>query len=234
MFSAFTWPLDTAPGSSFPGWEPSEGGLSSSVDMMAWECNRFSFGNIERGPIRFLIESHNYFSVPEGCHAERGPIFYWILSSIWVDDPEVAAILGVSEGMPAYAASIDASDESTTGLPTRAWTWSAEGFQPSSMSIVQEMESSFRFPKIPSRWYWQNELDGISFMDIKYDAVGAVGPPNVDAPGMSQRPMTGTMSEPMLMAALGEDYVGFGTMLEEGQFEGVIARFGDMTCGHPV
>ncbi|MFA5943260.1 MAG: hypothetical protein WC876_02210 [Candidatus Thermoplasmatota archaeon] len=197
--------------------------------MMAWECSRFSFGDIERGPIKFLIEFHNLLSVPEKCQATEGPIFYWILASIWVDDPEVANLLRMAEGMNAYAATIDSSDASETGLPTRTWTWSA-GVQASSMQIVQETASLQRFPKAPSRWYWQNEVAGISFMDVTYGALGAVGPPNVDAPASSQRVMTGTMHPPMLMSELGPDYAGFGTMLEQGEFEGSMTRYRDMVC----
>jgi hypothetical protein len=197
--------------------------FASEVRTIGMECSRFGWGAIERGPVRFVVEYQNNFKTPAKCRA-GSTSQSWVINSIWVNDADVATRLAATEGLPVQFAAIDLSGESVgTAFHGKA-TW---GTPASTVEVYQE--SGPTEPAVlgaAGRFYWKNSAAGVS--SIEFGGDGVKGPTYP-----SERPVTGTMSPPMLMSAF-PAYSGAGFAFAAGQFGGEIARFRDLLCESPL
>lgn len=223
MYTTFIWPGTIGPSSSAFDWPPDDTQWASEVRMIIIECNRFGWGEFQRGPIRFVIEYENNHQFPEGCDGES-PAQPWVLTSIWTDDAEVATQLRAVEGMPADVATISlARDELGTVLHGTA-TWGATDSK-SVLESYQEPDPSTKADfGHPPRLYWRNGQGGASWIDFDVNVEGPTYP--------SERIATGTIQQPMLMAVL-PHYTGQGYTFDAGTFGGPIGRFNDLECAQP-
>lgn len=221
IYSHFIWPGTMAPGGHPDGWEPEATYYATEVRLIAMECSRLSWGNLERGPIRFVVEYHNNHGVPDACRAESGPIQYWLLNALWVDDQQVADELRAEEGLPTVFAPIELDIGDVGSLLQRTASWQGstlESYQESASATTTSMGA-------PKRLFWPNAAGGITWMDFDVEA---------QTPDYGDRLTRGTMQDPMLMAGVGPAYAATGGAFDDGSMGGEIARFQDLKCERPV
>lgn len=221
IYTWFVWPLETNPATAFDGWEatPRE---ATEVRMMAVECERVSWGDFVRGPIRFVFDYHNDLMPPPTCTVSTHHA--WILNAVWTDDAEVADQLARVEGMPVQVSPIEVTVQGTAAVHIAAASWAS-----STLSVQQEpMDQEPAIMGLPLRLFWKNPLGGVSAVYFVTDLVDGPAYP-------SERLATGTIAAPMIMSNLaGGQYAGPGFMFYGGNFGGDLNRYEDLRCGQPA
>lgn len=132
--TVFTWPSDSAPGTTPAGWEP-ETTYWSETHMTFLACERFAWGPFERTLV-FAFEDHSSMRMPPSCEGHDSAVADGILDNLWVTDPEVAAYLVSNYELPASTAAISYSDSSAPA-PTRTWSLTPTGATESEITFIQ-------------------------------------------------------------------------------------------------
>ncbi len=174
FFVSDIYPAGNNPGTPPGGWGQANG--FSRVGLFGWECTRIHWDNLERGPIRLLLELHDNMVVPENCRTDAKTEM-WSLASFWTDDEGVAALAATLD-LPVRQDLIKreigpAGDES--------WQWGD-----SSLQVTSAQEGSVLLPD--ARLFW--EADGVHVLDLDQTATG----------GSSNGASVGTFAAPMLLA----------------------------------
>jgi hypothetical protein len=184
------FPRSVGPGQGPPEWAPTDPALpTSSVLMVGYRCERISLGPFERGPLHLVLDVHDHADIPQACRdgSPTGAVAF-VLSSLWVDDAEVAAVLNQTHGMPARLAEVQATQAGATAV--RTWTWGPKGQPPSTLTFA---DGGDRQPTVPSNLLllWQRGA-GIGGLALFAQREATRVEP----------PAYGTLQPPMVLASL--------------------------------
>lgn len=174
-----TGPKGTFGGPLPPGWQELEVPMATiAMELMA--CHRISWGAFERGPVHIIFDFTEEGRPPAQCLAgdfDR----YQILRNLIVDDPEVAAWLARSYGLPAIFSPISLSNSSD--LPTR-WSW---GEPESLLEHINPSLSDGTDSVFTHRFFWFNETE-LSYIDMTERGF-EIDPTSPIASGALRQPM---------------------------------------------
>ncbi|MHB1262417.1 MAG: hypothetical protein ACYC2H_11960 [Thermoplasmatota archaeon] len=215
------------PGQAPSGWEPEDplqpfGG----VGMFGWRCERFSLGGFER-PLWFVLDSHSNFNIPPACQLEtEWPTSTLVLSTLVVNDAEVASTLNRTFGMPVRFGEISETLGGQAGAyDVHEWTWTPEGMQPSRISVYDDSFEGVGSPEA-LRFFWPIG-ERLGYLQITFEANGPI---------FTSRLATAALAEPMLLADWYADgaFAGPGDWYPEATAEGEFRFFADHECTKPV
>lgn len=219
FWTSGTYPVATMPPMQDPYWEPPPPVPVIDVYIEVYDCPRVSIGPFER-PLRILTEVSQVANAPEPCQPEVGPgeIIQWrTLTSIWVNDTEVADWIRAVWEMPVYYSPIE---DTTTNDPVfleHTWTWGIDG-EKSALTIFDD-SPEFTPSVMDDRYFWFNET-AVSSLDLHRTFTS----PNV------HRPMKGTLAKPMLGAYASKDYVDEVMMMQDIEADMEVIRYKDHFC----
>ena len=200
------------------GWPPADPARGPDVRVAALRCSRIGVGPFERGPVHLVLEWHGDAEAPAACRAGQvGGTETRILTTALVDDPDVAAYLAGTYGMPAHAAQV--AEEETTLGPARlhTWTWSSGGAE----SHLRLQEDAATAPKV---WQWRlfwPSGPGVARLDLALSGNGSA----------LQRPAEGLFQPPFLLArTAGGAFAGAGTWSPDLDGQGAFALYRGLDC----
>lgn len=221
LYTKFYFPGPLNPAADFEGWYDRDPYLPTEISLLVFECERFGFRQVERGPMRFVVEITNDRRPPDGCLFMEPEGQPFNVLGIWSSDPEVVEELR-SEGMPAGLADIAFALESSPSLHA-ASEWVVDG-ESSSLEVRHESASqTLALAPRPWRLFWHNPFGGVSAVDFGQE---------VNGPGpQPERPVSGILGAPMTMAG---PYAGPGFHFTDSDFGGPITRFQDVECKSPA
>lgn len=212
------------------GWATQQG--ASRVRLQGWVCERLAWGPFERGPVRFVLETHNQQVTPVACRQADRLTDLEVLQSMWIDDVDVAAYLH-AEGLPAQAAAIDVQeDEAADGVTVLQWTWG-----PSGMATVQLLAPDGSVPATEQarRLFWDDGAR-ITSMDVvaTWSAPGtAAGPGEL----VGRSAAVGEFAPPMLLGdgplpgdRRGSPATAPANAFDAAQWRGTLQHYGDLQC----
>ncbi|MHB1262262.1 MAG: hypothetical protein ACYC2H_11170 [Thermoplasmatota archaeon] len=203
-----------------PGWAGS-GRILNDYRVTVVQCQRIAVGPYERGPIHVLVETHSDATPPDACmEFESGFFNYAIMRSFWLDDEELVSYLNAALNMPTRFGVFGYNETSTGSVAAYTWDWRAPGFQRSDLTFSKTEVIPGGAPEV-IRMFWHDGAH-VSFLDVKEDTKQPIGNP----------PQThGTLSEPLMVGGTPfETNAGVFSLVEPGNYDGPIYRFGDLEC----
>lgn len=210
----------TGPADRPPGWPPASSGQPGIV-AQALRCWRIATGPFERGPVHLVLEWHGDAEAPARClEGQLGPPVTHVLTTVLVDDAEVAAWLRSERGMPAFAANFTQEDGAGTVL--HDWTWQ-QGAHSASQVRVQDDQADA--PEASEdRLFW-TVGEGLGSLDVSWKGSGS----------MAERPAQGILQPPLLLARLpGGAFAGTGEWFPSLDAQGSFTSYLDPQCeGNP-
>jgi hypothetical protein len=216
-----------APGPAAPsvrpaGWEAADTPLTV-VTAEGFRCQRIALGELERGPVHLVVETHNDARFPAGCRAEPAGSAsapgLRVLGTFWIDDAGLAAELNQSYGLPARFAAFDVSDTGTA-VAQQDWAWAEAGRTASRITLAADTALPTGGPS-PQRLLWARD-DGLASLDLSVEGTGSP----------LHRPAAGRFQPPMLMSAVAEGaFAGSGEWLSAAEATADFTLYGDQDCG---
>lgn len=205
-----------------PGWAPSPTDQGSLV-FYGVDCQRVSVGPFER-PARLVWEVNVYVTPPTNCTigTTGGPTI-GILNDLYLEDPELAAYLGNTYGVPVQVSKITNTTQAAQGTTVHTWTWGPTGMTPSSLNILEDTST----PDTPNSLYmfWQKGA-GIGALRAETEVV---------RPLVGNREAYGTLKPPMQAASvLGGNFAGPGDWNPSFKASGAFSLYSDTNCMTPV
>jgi hypothetical protein len=210
-----------------PNWG-SPTGQSSIISMDAVFCPRVSWGPFER-PLNLVIDRHDDQHAPDSCFPDTSNLVLLnTLSSLWVNDRQVADWLKQTYHMPVYYSEISFTNQTLAGpITDHVTTWGLNG---STNEIRIPDEHAAPFPEtLHNRLFWYNQT-GVSMMDMDIESTTPTAYPPFVA--VADRSARGTVYPPMIVADVSTNYVGqgvWGTYAMTGN----IQMFRDHVCKQP-
>lgn len=214
------------PGQAPPGWEPNNPGSPfGQVAIEGLECDRFSLGPFERGPVRLVLDQHGQITVPDGCGRNVSySTSFRILNALFVNDAALATYLNQTYNMPTWYSEIQTSTQTLAGGGAiHQWSWGAEGQKASTMSVVDDGTTTL-VPKAAERLFWQKD-QGIVALEIIRSAKSALFGP---------RAAEGTLNPPMVWAEEGGNFAGSSEWYTDFHGDGTFTIYRDLMCKEPV
>ena len=223
MGTLFAYPRDSGPGQPPGNWSKTKS-WRSEIMMLFYECNEVSWGPFQRGPIRFIWETHTNLNAPENCRTGEYT-HVAALHALWVDDAELATYLNDTYGMPTRYATIAAHDNRTGGIQRAQWRWGIQGNPESSIQFSQAIVTPGPVDH-SDRLVWFQGDTTLWVLTLNQTLTYSNG----------QTALTpGTLRPPTLYASSGsEDYVGRGSADLGAILSASIAKFGDSACAQPM
>lgn len=221
-YTEFYWPGFANPAPPFDGWaERDLPFLPTEIRHMLFECERFGFDAIERGPIQFLLEVTNDRRPPDGCLALEPEADVLNFIGLWTSDAEVADALR-AEGLPAGVGSFSMSVENGPPIHYHG-EWTIDGNSAYLDAYQEAADASTLLGASPWRIFWANELGGVSAIEFGHEVTAT--------PLQPERLVTGEFAAPLAMTG---PYAGTGYHFSAGDFGGAITRFEDVACTQPA
>ena len=208
------------------GWNSSQG-VGYSIVILALECKRVSWGQYERGPVTLLLEIHDNVETPERCRTTEQLTDSAALASIWISDPDLAA-LAASFGMRTYTGPLSVMLDAGEATEVSA-RWNVLGGAESTLATT--------VPSLPDVENYRGFLiywhDGHNLWRLKYDSMftGPAQPePILVVENMQDAVVTGHMAPPMLTGETYPDWAGAGEVYSQADLTMSLTRFKDNQC----
>jgi hypothetical protein len=222
LFSALSYPRGTGPASPPPNWTGNPD-LGQDVSQLALDCQRVGWGPFER-PARMVWEVHNNAPAPTAC-AQGNYSRFFIVTRVFLDDPELAAFLSTTYGLPIHLSTIWHNVTTENNQQHDVWTWIPTGYQASWMDNWRFNSSEFDTNDVYRNRYAWDHGSGIALMDE--NTRREWGANSIVTPGQ--------MNPPMLNANTnGLPYAGRGTLWDNLEGEFTFKKFGDYACEKPL
>lgn len=223
----YEWAGNTAPDGPEvpPGWKQDNPPYTDHHTLIL-ECGRVSVGPFERGPVRFLLETHTKANVPAAClDFGEGDQGSEIMRTIWFDDEELVAYFATNWTMPVHFGVFDYQETDAGSVSVRKWTW-GERDGPVSELDYSRSETAEGGAPFADRFFWYDGKS-VSMMDWKEDT---------NQPLVTPYQTTGWFRAPMMQADAGvEAYAGVSALVDPGgSYVGTFQRFGDLECKDPL
>jgi hypothetical protein len=204
------------PGRVPPGWEPGPTD-PGSAGIRGVDCKKLSVGPFE-GPARLVWELNAHIVRPSDCVGE--PFSEWgLLNGLYLEDPELAAYLNDTYGMPVFVSKINDTTRPLGAAKLHTVTWGPHGMAPSTLSFWED--ASTPDGPLPMDLYWQKGT-GIVVLRAMTNSNGSLFGP---------RQAVGMMEPPMLLADfLGGNFTGSAEWYPTFQADGEFLVFSDLQC----
>lgn len=221
--TSFSWPWSLGPFPNPPkGWE-SGPVLTNTVVLNFYRCERFHWGNFERGPFDFLMELQDYANPPEGCKSEEVNL-HLTLQALWISDSEIASFAEQTYGLPVHLAKFQWNTTYQGDVVQHRLAWSSES-QPASHLTWSSIDDASFARQTTNRFYWFNE-SSVSFMDFEE---------TIALPQNQFIPQSGELQPPTLYAqGITKTYLGIGTHYWNGELFANFHQFSDLQCTEPL
>jgi hypothetical protein len=221
------WPGNLGPEHRPPGWEPVETTVVTGIWAHMIECDRVSWGPIER-PLHLLFEMHDNFAAAENCTSPEGmsgPGIFLMLNSLLVDSQAAADYLKATYDLPTAYASFNVTSIRQADAYGETWTWSLPG-QPASEVSFYDVHRMTVHSLSSERPFWFNKTS-LSYFNLNFVVTETAQAPLGSTPG--------TMHPPMLYATTTKqtNYLGDGQS-QVVEIEGHIKRYADFECREPL
>ncbi len=204
-----------------PGWEQNDPTAQAGAAVLVFQCQKIGLGPLQRGPVNLMIDWHYNADIPEKCVNHDGFASEGVLGRLYVDDPEVAAFLNKSVGMPTGLLQIRYTEEILGPLVLHKVHWSADGGEESFVQMVRDESSTTRANVYQLYWPANDNLVRWKFN------------PDREEPRYTDRKGNGTFQQPMLMASINENYVGTADWFTETSGPTYFTVFDDFGCEEP-
>jgi len=191
------------------------------------ECGRASIGPFERGPIHFLLETHEGVNPPAECRDFGSPgLGAEVIRTIWFDDEEIVSYVASHLAMPAHLGIFTYEKTDVPDYSLRKWTWH-EPDGPVSELTYSRLEGPTGGGTLVKRLFW-HDGQAASFMDWEKSDQQPLATPGE---------VVGWLRSPMMYAESGVELYSseLSTLVDPGgAFTGTIQRFGDLQCKEPL
>ena len=169
-----------------------------------------------------MFDRHWNADFPAKC-TEDAPTSteYSVMAGLYVDDADVAAYLTQTFGLPTRLLEITEASQGTGGVITHELSWSVDGGEASSLTVLEDETVQTRH--IIYRFYWPV---GDRLGRLQLD-------PDMDGPQFANRVGHGTFKEPMMMASLGEEFVGVADWFKAINSETTVLFYDNFGCEQP-
>ncbi|MHB1260921.1 MAG: hypothetical protein ACYC2H_04315 [Thermoplasmatota archaeon] len=217
------YPAVIAPGERPEGWSPDSPDNVAAVAILAYRCERIAIAGYERGPFHLLLDWHGNAAIPPECEVDSSAVTkFGILRHLVTDNPEIAAYLQSTFGVPTLLATFSQRDNDFGASALHEWSWSIDGATPSVVTLLDPKQNSPN-PTMHVRLFWQVGA-GLGGLDLQTDGNGPI----------TQMPANGTIRPPLLLASDTDGhFVGDGQWLDAAHAQGAFTRYADLECNEP-
>lgn len=207
-----------------PGWAWSDSLQDplAGVTVLGVRCERVSFGALERGPMTLLLDTHSKAHVPSNCmtHADTLTV-HAVLGTLYLDDADLATQLAQAYGLPTAVVEFGEEVQELGAAKARHATWGAPGGVPSEMVLFDDGTET------PARTIYRNYwVHGDRLVRWQIDV-------DLPLPVVGTRLGTGSMHVPMMMAQMGEQFVGTADWYPSFESTNTFTVYDDFGCEGP-
>ena len=221
--TAFNYPPLIDPGEYPKAWgERDFINVGSGYFFELFKCERIHVGPFERGPIHYMMESHDKMPFPPSRCRENATGNLYIMHNFLIDDQELADYLANELGMPAHFGELDVMETPNPVGLDMTWRWTFPGGQTSTISTSAQGGMIGPITDTNDQTFWFND----TVLGV-FDQTAVLNVQLLSA----QQPAFGILYPPMLYAENGmTPYAARGGIFEGGSISRPLKLFSDHLC----